>query len=89
MTDRLQFCSAAMRELGSLERRKLGRWFNSRGGKWASPVPIKITSDAAISADEIAAGVRLDTRQRSQTLQFRPLPHQPTDLQIEPLNCIG
>lgn len=75
VTDGLQSYPAAMRELGNLERREVGRWLNNRAENSHLPFRRR-ASHAQVQANEVATEVRFSSRQRPQSLQLRPPPHR-------------
>jgi len=52
-------------------------------------IPTARTSDAAISANEVSAEIRLGPCQRLQSFQFRTSPRQSPNLQSSPLGRFG
>ncbi|MEO6387362.1 MAG: DDE-type integrase/transposase/recombinase [Croceibacterium sp.] len=83
VTDGLKSYLAAMRELGNLDRREMGRWSNNRVEKF-TPVAAKAgANDAEISIDEDTPEIWLGSRLVLQSLQLRTSPRQSPNLQSE------
>ena len=66
VTDGLRSYPAAMRDLGNLERREMGHWLNNRAENSHLALSTTRAGHAAFSANEDAAKVRLNPRQRPQ-----------------------
>ena len=88
-TDGLRSYGAAMRELGNSEKREVGRWANNPGGELPPAVPKTRTSHAPVQKDEDTPDLRLGPRLLPQPLQPGTPPHQPRDLQGQPLSRTG
>ena len=87
-TDGLRSYGAAMKELGNLDKREVGRWANNRVENSHQPFRRR-EGDAAVSPNENAAAVRLGPRDLPQPLQPGAPRRRPGDLQGAPLSRPG
>jgi len=84
-TDGLRSYKAALNEIGAADRQEVGRWANNRAENSHLPIRRRERSHAEVQEDEDPPEVRLSARLLPQPLQSGTPPHQPRDLQGQPL----
>lgn len=89
VSDDLKSYPAAMRELGNLERREMGRWLNNRAENSHLPFRRRERVMHAVPQNEELAEIRLSSRQLSQPLQFSASPRRSSNIQSSALSRIG
>ena len=88
-TDGLRSYGAAMRELGDLEKREVGRWANNRAENSHQPFRRRERAMLRFSEDENTPDLRLGPRLLPQPLQPGTHPRRPPDLQGPTLSRTG
>jgi len=81
VTDRLASYGAALKAMGAIDKREVGRLAEQPGGEFAPAIPTTETGDAPLPADAKSAEIRRVAWLDPQPFQPGPDLHQPSEFQ--------